>query len=313
MAEASSNKDLKADGGQLDVSEIKEPLAYATNIHGVVTKVSPMKLIKRSAIREDELEIIVSDKSTIAPSPKKYKVQQLAETVVTTIDGLPMLSINSLITVKVKVTHCDEPVQINTGSKNLQKQDCTVADTTGACRLVLWEDKIGTLEKETSYFLTDVRIKRFANESFLSLTVDSTISIVDNIGDVVKETLFSPEIFGDDKIVSGEVLTVHYQEFFKCLACGSKINASESLIIQCMTCNAKVKSNKAVKSVIAKLQIKDGDTAEIQRVTMFTNVINQLVDINNNKKEFIEEYLLSLDELIVHVNKNMIVTSLDTK
>ena len=42
--------------------------------------------------------------------------------------------------------------------KELRKQDAMVADKTGSCRLVLWEDDVNGLEEEKSYCLVDMGV-----------------------------------------------------------------------------------------------------------------------------------------------------------
>ena len=51
--------------------------------------------------------------------------------------------------VKVSAKNCPEP---------LTKQDCTISDSCGTCRIVLWEDSVGSLVFEETYRFVNVTV-----------------------------------------------------------------------------------------------------------------------------------------------------------
>ena len=50
----------------------------------------------------------------------------------------------------------DVAVVKKSDGKEFQKQDVVIGDETGSCRLVLWEEDVGSLEEGKSYNLLDV-------------------------------------------------------------------------------------------------------------------------------------------------------------
>ena len=57
--------------------------------------------------------------------------------------------------VKVNVVNAPETVTNHDG-KELYKQDCVVANSSGNCRVVLWEQDVRKMEEKTSYKLVAV-------------------------------------------------------------------------------------------------------------------------------------------------------------
>ena len=53
----------------------------------------------------------------------------------------------------------DVAVMRKSDGKEFQKQDAVIGDETGLCRLVLWEEDVGSLEEGKSYNLLDVVVR----------------------------------------------------------------------------------------------------------------------------------------------------------
>uniref|UniRef100_A0A1X7T4X2 Uncharacterized protein n=1 Tax=Amphimedon queenslandica TaxID=400682 RepID=A0A1X7T4X2_AMPQE len=119
--------------------------------------------------------------------------------------------------------------------------------------------------------------------------------MVDDIGEVCpREAVVTHE--SNQLTITGEILSVIYDEQMKCPLCDWKISVSTAqAILQCSNCSAKFKSSKAKKNSLAKLQIKDLD-GEIHKVTMFNSVLSSLLNINL-PRESNEEHLLSMDSI----------------
>jgi hypothetical protein len=147
--------------------------------------------VKRSVFNSDELEIVMNQKSDVIPSAKKFKLSESEEKLLadrtTTLSNLTSLSVNQLINVSVKVLKLFDSAQINVTGKKLLKEESQVADATGITRLVVWEGNVGKLMEGKSYSLTNVRIRQFKNESYLSLTTDSVINEIEDIGEVIEQ------------------------------------------------------------------------------------------------------------------------------
>ena len=92
------------------------------------------------------LEVVVRKSSEIHPSPKKMQVPDstfvtTSENLVTIeeISGLPEYQI---VSVRVKVVGEEYAIEVKRG---LTKQDYWIADATGCCKIVKWEENIGLL------------------------------------------------------------------------------------------------------------------------------------------------------------------------
>jgi hypothetical protein len=133
----------------------------------------------------------MNQKSDVIPSAKKFKLSESEEKLLadrtTTLSNLTSLSVNQLINVSVKVLKLFDSAQINVTGKKLLKEESQVADATGITRLVVWEGNVGKLMEGKSYSLTNVRIRQFKNESYLSLTTDSVINEIEDIGEVIEQ------------------------------------------------------------------------------------------------------------------------------
>ena len=122
--------------------------------------------IKRSALNNEELEIIVSDKSEVMLSRKKFKYQPTEDepTAVLSLSDVKKLAISSLISVNAKVIHLDLPIKVDSQRKPLTKQDCIISDSSGTCKLILWEGNVEKLLIGKSYSFCNLRLKKFADD-----------------------------------------------------------------------------------------------------------------------------------------------------
>ena len=206
--------------------------------------------VKQSALSTDELEIVLSNKSDIVSSSKKFKVDSNSQSNVS-LSQLPVLAVNQLVSTHIKVTKVQEPVQVTSKTKLLTKQDCTISDATGIALIVLWESKVGTLKEGISYNLCDIRVKHF-NDNKYSATVDTTISTTDDIGEVMSESLpLNPYLVN---IIEGDVVSVICEENYNCQLCHSKMQLINDFILQCPKIKSKISGCK--KAVIAKVHFK---------------------------------------------------------
>ena len=121
-----------------------------------------------------ELEVLANSKTTISKSPKRFNVDEsLIQTASTTSDDINIimsdlqdLAMNQRVNIVGKVIHMEPPMKVQSGPDNhLLKQDFTLVDCDGACRAVLWENKVSCLEINQSY-----RIKRMLLSDTLIIT-----------------------------------------------------------------------------------------------------------------------------------------------
>ena len=87
------------------------------------------------------LEVIIRNNSDIQQSPLKFNVQHVhsAYGVDVCLSDVPQLSNFKKVCTSMKVMSAKEPMHVG------QEQDCVVADSTGSCKIILWEENIATL------------------------------------------------------------------------------------------------------------------------------------------------------------------------
>ena len=143
----------------------------------------PLK-ITNCNVREENMgnafEIIASPhKTTIERSDRKYEVPAgsinttgTEQTLPVTIAGVQDVQLHQKVQVNGKVVSIEPVVEVQKRgtSKSLRKQDCTIADSSGNTRLVLWEDDIGRVEKGVSYMFDGVTVRSFQSVNYLTVS-----------------------------------------------------------------------------------------------------------------------------------------------
>ena len=180
-----------------------------------------------------------------------------------------------MVSVVAKVTQADEPAKITTkDGKTLTKQDVHIADATGTTRLVLWESEVSSLEVDRSYSFTNVTVKEYSDDKFLSLGKSSTKSPVEDIGEVLEDTEGTSTSGG--RIVDGEIDSVlSSATFHKCKLCNSKVDAINDTVGRCTKCRALSKLTKCPITTFAKVLITD--KGYDHTLTIFDPVLSQIV------------------------------------
>ena len=209
-------------------------------------------------------EVVVSNHTKIKNAQKEYDLpdelfvhdstpQHLQE-----INEIDDISVNTKVTVTVKVIDVGEPTTVHRkdNQKPLQHQDCIVADATGSCRVVLWQDDMNKFKLNNSYKLNNVTVRLFDGRKYLSVPSDSVIEGIANIGEVDNSEIM-PSI--QAKSFAGEIVGVLSVDIYRsCLNCSSKL-AGETKAIKCTKCGAFMRSDRCPLSATAKLLIEADD------------------------------------------------------
>ena len=194
------------------------------------------------------------------------------------------LTTSQVVSVVAKVTLVEEPVKIVTkDGKTLTKQDVHIADATGSTRVVLWESKVSSLEVEKSYSLTNVTVKQYLGEKFLSLGKSSTKSPVEDIGEVLEDAEATSTSGG--RIIDGEIDSVlSFSTFHKCKLCNSKVDAIDATLGRRTKCRALSKLKKCPLTTFAKVLV--GDKAGYDHtLTIFDPVLYQIVETTTSQDD----------------------------
>lgn len=138
------------------------------------------------------------------------------------IADIGSLQTNQSVNTIVKVLAAQVPVGINTkDSRNLMKQDCTVGDSTGCRRLVLWQNDIGKLCEGKSYKLKGLTVRLYNLTKYLNAGPTFSVELADDIGEV-SEDVDSNE---QSSMIIGDIDSVMFSEAYaSCKSCKSKCN-----------------------------------------------------------------------------------------
>uniref|UniRef100_A0A1X7UPF3 Uncharacterized protein n=1 Tax=Amphimedon queenslandica TaxID=400682 RepID=A0A1X7UPF3_AMPQE len=267
--------------------------------------------VQRSSFNNAELEIMLNNKTNISPSPKKFKVEDVDLTPnFTSLSQLATMSVNQVINISIKDSKIEEPTQVLAKTKTLTKQDCIVNDATGTNGIVLWEANVNKLEVGSLYRTMDVRVKEYNRQKYISLTPESIIEAISDIGEVqTAPTLLNVDEISPN-IIEGEIVSLNYIEHYLCPICNTKMVQVSSLISQCNKCQSKSRLSLHKKYRIAKVQIKQ-DSNTIISVTLFNNTLQELVDLIMTKESIEETLLMHTDPIKVTVNSNNITVAVD--
>lgn len=199
---------------------------------------------------------------------------------------------------KVVAIHLAEKVK----GGSLTKQDFELADGTAVCRGVAWERDVGKLKEGVSYKLLNVGIRSFQNSKYVSLSTQSMINEISDIGEVINVGL--DEKKGGVKTVYGEiVMVVGIDEYSACRSCGAKVVQTSLLVGECSKCGQKMKIGKCKKDSAARFIIEDENGVEFQ-VSAFTKVIEDIIE--DTEGNDISEKLLNAPHMTFTIKKDVV-------
>ena len=109
------------------------------------------------------------------------------------------------------------PVDVSPG---LKKQEITVADSTAAIKVTLWEANVDSVEEDTSYELKNFTVRIYKHDKNLSIPKEGAhiIEIVD-IGTVAQDDLPDDTTTVSNVKIQGARMT----SYVSCVACNSKV------------------------------------------------------------------------------------------
>ena len=124
--------------------------------------------------------------------------------------------------IRVKVLNVANPQKIT--EKNTQ--NVMVADETGCAKLTLWEQHVGCVELNKSYYLRNMLLRVYYGERYLATAKhDSTITPTEDVNvdnaKSVEEAL--PNVINDVKVIAVDSLSISDG----CLQCGHTVTPTE--------------------------------------------------------------------------------------
>ena len=263
-----------------------------------------IKLCKDSAT---EMEILLNSRSKVAKSAKRFKVDpamSLSTDII--IAKLPDLTVNQQVTITGKIVSVDSPENITTkDGRTLKIQTVHVADASGQCKCVIWEELVGKLELNKSYTLKNATIKEFNGMRNVSLSTKSEVHNVSDIEDVSEE-MIGGESQGTQMVTAEIVAVSKCESYLTCRVCRAKVLHLSGTVGECTKCEAKVKLSKTVSNVKVSMILEDEDKKE-HRVTAFSDIIEEITkEIDGDD---LAEKLLLAPTMVYTISRKDIVLS----
>ena len=95
----------------------------------------------------------------------------------------------------------------------IRKQDCVVADGSGTCRLVLWQEEIGALQVNSSHRVSAVHVRMYDDLYYLSAAEKCEIEKIEDIGEV-QQVSDGSQKGASGKVVVGKFISVVSSEIY---------------------------------------------------------------------------------------------------
>ena len=250
--------------------------------------------------------MVANNRTMIQESPRKTRVDKSllkSQTCVEAATIKETLKLAPVVTTSIiaKVTEVKPPEKLLRRDKAsyVTKQDCTIGDATAACRLVLWEGRIGALEQDTTYKFSELLLKVY-NSKFVSVVEQTEIVQADDLGKV-------EVITSEEKKVCGEIGQVlQCEEYKSCTEYYAKVRRIDSICGECTGCFTMVKLQKCSQKFVAKIKVEDED-GEDHVVTMFSNTLDKVVDAAGSSTGVVSQVLMSLPKMVFTINTNNVV------
>lgn len=273
--------------------------------------------VKRSRNREG-YEVVMSVKSSVASSPKRFKISdnnmvpKVASSSSRDLDKLECVediavNVGVKVGIRGKMVSVKDVVEVKSkDGMEYRKQDCVFSDGRKGYRLVLWQNLVNKVESGACYRFGNVLVKSYQGLKYFSTTADTEVTVIDDIGEVCGQ-------LDDGKVrFVGEIVGIEsFTEFAGCVTCNSKVCDLNNVVGHCSKCGLKQKMDRCKKNLSARVVLED-DKKRKQTVSMFSEIINLLIDDVDNELGDVETQLLCADSKEFEINSRNVVTGFAT-
>ena len=179
------------------------------------------------------MEVLLKGSTKLNASPRKFAIPPLEfeddNPKEISLDHLASIDVFERVTAMVKVLTSTEAIDVTGGKK---KQDVLVADHSGTCKVVLWENNIGILKQDECYKLQNFVVRKYAAIKFLSMGKESsTIIPIADIGEVQHYPHVPDNI---ETITNASIVGVLRLDNYKsCLCCKARVEPCSPPLGRC--------------------------------------------------------------------------------
>ena len=160
------------------------------------------------------------------------------------------------VTIRAQVVKLAEPAAVGRG---LTKQEVTIADSTEAAILTLWEADVNTLRLGQSYQFNRIVIRKYRGKYQLSYPPSgASVETIDDLEEVMSD---SDELDHDNILVSAEILGVNL--IYTCIQCKKSTvqrSSEKGNMGSCQQCGTTQRLSNEKQT--CKLFLKGGEAGE---------------------------------------------------
>ena len=217
--------------------------------------------VKKRKIGGTGYELVLSDKSSVIRSPKKFKLSDdlLMRFDVNELERIVMIedistNVGNKVSVKGKLVSLKDSEKIKTKDRVFTKRESVLSDESTAIRLVLWEKLVESVELSKSYSITNLSVKTYGGQKYLSTTDISEVKEISEIVGAVHEIQS-----GIEEFVGDIVGIVSITKFYSCILCAAKVTEESfnSIVGCCGKCGLKQKISRCKKNLVAQVLIEN--------------------------------------------------------
>ncbi|XP_060606278.1 uncharacterized protein LOC132758602 [Ruditapes philippinarum] len=189
-----------------------------------------------------------------------------------------------MVTVKCKLTGFSVRESVK---QNLDKVSVTAIDGSADITLVLWNKLIDEATENCFYRVTNVRVKSFNQEVYLSTTLDTELEEIDEFQTVEVEL---------PKDVWTDIDTIEIISTSHCFSCKSAIIVSEpqGMTVKCSHCKKRMLTTKIQKVTQIKVSVEN------KEFTIAKNMLEHVFPLWNEKTFSDLE-----DDMLLHCEVNI--------
>ena len=197
--------------------------------------------------------------------------------------------------------------------REILRQECKIADETGAIRMTVWAEAIEKVQNDHSYHIVDARVRTYMGQKYFSVSTDTVINEVSydkQISDSATQLY--------DSSTEEETITLHkfdgvqsISRYFHCSNCNKRLSELQGKVQCCDTCGVHqiiapgTQQYLAISTLIkdSKLTVKFNN----DQVEQILNIFNEQTEAHGNLQttsadsEIIEAFLM-VNELEVTYN-----------
>ena len=265
----------------------------------------------KKSTQSGQVEIMVKKHTSISKSPGKFSASDV-DSIKKKI-GCKEIRLGQLsemanfdkVTVKVKAIHVGSKVDVGVDAT---KQDVSIADDTATSTLTLWGEDIDSIVEGKSYELSNVLVRIYQNNHYLSKSGDCTISDIEEIVAIEHCGNIDEQLH---VLYKAEVVAVpKFDMYQKCMSCNKRdgkviiVPDTDDELGQCVKCETMQRLSKCKVEVSSKITVEGQECGTVVSLNGFRSMLTKIVGEEKISKKAL---LKAAPFKVVYNDSNVIV------